>query len=217
MLALATLTKFAPLALFPMLATYRPPDARTAGWVGGEQGGSGDGEPGEHASIRDRIRGPAAFVLAFLGVTLLLMFPTLLGPGLHTFLDRTITYQADRDSPFSIWGQVNGLEPVRYAILVGTGALALLAAFRPRRKSIVQVAALGAAMLIGLQLTAHHWFYLYIVWFLPMLLVALAALTPAPGGGPARTTPPDHRSQPEPRRPSPIRRLRRSRSEPASV
>ena len=33
-----------------------------------------------------------------------------------------------------------------------------------------QVAALGAALLIALQLTAHHWFYLYIVWFFPLLL-----------------------------------------------
>ena len=240
MLALATLTKFAPAALFPMLATYRPEEARTTGWVGtalegtdqkestvdaSPAGGADwDGPPrgatapqGWWAPIRDRTRGPTAFVLAFFGVTLLLMFPTLLGPGLHTFIDRTVTYQADRDSPFSIWGQAGGLEPLRYAILAGTAALALLAAFRPRRKSIVQVAALGAAMLIGLQLTAHHWFYLYIVWFLPMLLVALAALSPAPAEGPARGTPPGRRSRPEPRRPSPIRRLRRSRSEPASV
>ena len=36
-------------------------------------------------------------------------------PGLHTFYDRTIAYQADRDSPFSIWGQVPGLEPLRIA------------------------------------------------------------------------------------------------------
>ena len=34
------------------------------------------------------------------------------------------------------------------------------------------MAALGAAVLIALQLTATHWFYLYIVWFLPFVLVA---------------------------------------------
>ena len=33
------------------------------------------------------------------------------------------------------------------------------------------MAALGAALLIGLQLTLQHWFYLYIVWFYPLLLV----------------------------------------------
>ena len=36
------------------------------------------------------------------------------------------------------------------------------------------MAALGAALLIALQLTMHHWFYLYIVWFYPLLLVAMA-------------------------------------------
>ena len=52
----------------------------------------------------------------------------------------------------------------------------MLLAFRPRQKTLVQVAALGAALLIGLQLTAQHWFYLYIVWFYPLLLVGLAGV-----------------------------------------
>ena len=38
---------------------------------------------------------------------------------------------------------------------------------------MAQVGALGAAVMIAVQLTAEHWFYLYIVWFLPMLLLAL--------------------------------------------
>jgi hypothetical protein len=46
----------------------------------------------------------------------------------------------------------------------------------PRRKTPVQVAALGAAVLIALQIVAAHWFYLYIVWFTPFVLVALFAL-----------------------------------------
>ena len=36
-----------------------------------------------------------------------------------------------------------------------------------------QVAALGAAVIIAVQLPALHWFYLYIVWFLPLVLVAV--------------------------------------------
>jgi hypothetical protein len=97
-------------------------------------------------------------------------------PGLHTFYDRTIAYQADRNSPFSIWGQAPSLEPLRIAILAAVGALSVALAFVPRHKSLTQVAALGAALLIGVQLTAHHWFYLYIVWFYPLLLVALATV-----------------------------------------
>ena len=45
----------------------------------------------------------------------------------------------------------------------------------PRRVDARAVAALGAAVLIALQLTATHWFYLYIVWFVPFVLVALFA------------------------------------------
>ena len=112
----------------------------------------------------------------------------LIDPGLSTFYDRTIAYQAGRDSPFSIWGQVKSLEPLRIAILTAVGALSILLAFRPRHKNLVQVAALGAALLIGLQLTAHHWFYLYIVWFYPLLLVAFASLEGKPASPPLADT-----------------------------
>jgi hypothetical protein len=144
--ALATLAKFAPALLAPMLLTYE-----------------------------SRRRSMALFATVFAGVSIAVMLWPAIDPGLSTFYDRTIAYQAGRDSPFSIWGQVS-LEPLRIALLVGTGALSLLLAFRPRRKSLIQVAALGAALLIALQLTMQHWFYLYIVWFFPPLLVAVAAL-----------------------------------------
>jgi hypothetical protein len=58
--------------------------------------------------------------------------------------------------------------------------LAVLVAFRPRRRDHVTVAALGAAVMIGMQLTIDHWFYLYIPWFLPFLLIALLATGTVP-------------------------------------
>ena len=65
----------------------------------------------------------------------------------------------------------------RCASRSSSASRALLAfAFWPRDKSLTQVAALGAALLIGVQLIAEHWFYLYIVWFYPLLLVAMATL-----------------------------------------
>ena len=173
--ALATLTKFAPVLLAPMLATYR-------GWS----------------------RSTVAFAVAFLATSVAVMAWPAFDPGLHTFYERTIAYQADRDSPFSIWGQVGGLEPLRTAILVAVGALSIGFAFRPRGKSLTQVAALGASLIIGLQLTAEHWFYLYIVWFYPLLLVAMATVSSSAasttGAGPALST--GGRSAPEP---SPVR------------
>jgi hypothetical protein len=120
------------------------------------------------------------FVLAFAATSIAVMLWPAIDPGLHTVYDRTIAYQAGRSSPFSIWGQVPSLEPLRVAVLIGVGALSLLFAFRPKDKQLFQVAALGAALLIGVQLTMHHWFYLYIVWFYPLLLVAMASLSRAP-------------------------------------
>jgi hypothetical protein len=172
--SLATFAKFAPALLAPMLLTYRP--------------------PGE----RSRTRGPGLFALGFLLVSIAVMAWPAIDPGLHTFYDRTIAYQAGRSSPFSIWGQVPSLEPLRTALLAATAGLSLLLAFRPRRKSLVQVAALGAALLIALQITMHHWFYLYIVWFYPLLLVALAALPARSPAAPGPAPSPARRSRPVP-------------------
>ncbi|MFI5027597.1 MAG: hypothetical protein ACHQCF_01275 [Solirubrobacterales bacterium] len=170
--ALATLTKFAPALLVPMLATY---SAASAG-EGNESGVEDDPAPSAPPSA---VKGRAIwrFAVAFLGTVAALMLWPAITPGLHTFYERTIAFQAQRHSPFSVWGQVPGLEPLRVAIFAAVATLALALAFRPRAKSLTQLAALGAALLIGVQLTAEHWFYLYIVWFYPLLLVALATLS----------------------------------------
>ncbi len=165
MAALATFAKFAPALLAPMLLTYEPPVPPDKGTLRARSTFSG-------ALIRRH--GRLAFLAAFAIVSIAVMAWPAIDPGLHTVYDRTISYQSSRNSPFSIWGQVSGLEPLRVAILAATGVLSLLLAFRPRKKTLVQVAALGAALLIALQLTMHHWFYLYVVWFYPLLLVALA-------------------------------------------
>ena len=149
--AAATLTKFAPVVLVPMLASYQP-------------------------RRRGSVPAGVTFSVAFLITTAALLAWPAIDPGLHTFYNRTIAYQADRNSPFSIWGQVSGLEPLRILLLACTGLMALTFAVWPRRKSLQQLSALGAALLIMLQLTAHHWFYLYIVWFYPLVLVALASM-----------------------------------------
>jgi hypothetical protein len=179
--ALATMTKFAPILLVPMLATYSPAGGTAAG---APHGGGRRRRPSTWG--RAAVTGPAAWVFGasfLLTVAILMLWPAI-DPGLHTFYDRTIAYQANRDSPFSIWGQVPDLEPLRIAILAAVVVLAIVLAFWPKDKKLIQVAALGAALLIGLQLTAQHWFYLYIVWFYPLLLVAMTSL-----GGEGRVSP----------------------------
>ena len=64
--------------------------------------------------------------------------------------------------------------PARVALFTALG-FAVVVAFVPRRRDPVAVAALGAAALIALQLALEHWFYLYVVWFLPLVFVALLA------------------------------------------
>jgi len=171
LLAGAVWTKFVAAPLAPMYLTY-------------SKGPSSAGGVRARPRAQDTPGRPALlFIAAFsLATAAVLLWPAL-DPGLTTFYDRTIATQAGRESPFSIWGQTS-LEPIRIALLVGLGALSVALAFVPRRKSLVQLAALSAALLILLQLTLQHWFYLYIVWFYPLLLIALAAL-------PARTSRPD--------------------------
>ena len=50
---------------------------------------------------------------------------------------------------------------------------AVVVAFVPRRRDVVGLAALSAAILIALQLGVTHWFYLYIPWFFPLVMIAL--------------------------------------------
>ncbi len=169
-LSLATWAKFVPLMLAPMLLTFD-------GW---------------------KPRKLLAFAGGFAAVTVAAMLWPAINPGLHTFYERTIAAQAGRSSPFSIWGQDESLEPLRVAILAGTGVLALALAFVPRRKSLLQVAALSAALMLAVQITLHHWFYLYIVWFFPLMLIALALLEPTEEPEPAEVPKLRRRREPEP-------------------
>jgi uncharacterized membrane protein len=144
LLALASAAKFAPLTLFPLFAGY----AR---------------------SRKTALR----FVASFVTIGVIVMLPVVLGTGLERFWDRTIGFQLGRDSPFSIWGQEEGLAAVQDLVKALTIGLALAVAFVPRRKSLLQAAALGAAVLIAVELSLTHWFYLYVVWFFPLVLIAL--------------------------------------------
>ena len=122
-----------------------------------------------------RLRDGALFAAALLVVLAVVFVPFLPDGGVREVYDRTVGYQASRPSPFSVWGQVDSLGWLQTAVKVGAAALALAVAFVPRRRDAFQVAALGAAVIIATQLTVSHWFYLYIVWFAPLALVALLA------------------------------------------
>jgi len=145
-IALGGAAKFAPWALAPLM-------------------GSGRGER----------RGSAwfVFIIVFTCTVALALLPLTDDVGVRKFWDATGGYQADRPSPFSIWGLHAGLLPLRRVVEIATIALAVLVAAFPRRRSSVQVAGLAAAVLIAVELSTAHWFYLYIVWFTGPLLAAL--------------------------------------------
>jgi Glycosyltransferase family 87 len=135
-------------------------------------------------------RRPLVFAAA-LGLTIAAtVLPFVPDGGLRELYDRTIGYQAGRPSPFAIWGQVE-LDWLHTTVKVAAVALALLVAFVPRRPDARQVAALGAAVLIVVQLAATHWFYLYVVWFVPFVFVAIFCAYREPHAPPEPHVEPD--------------------------
>ena len=154
--ALAGWTKFGVLLVAPLWATYP-----TLSW-----------------------RRVLHFALGFVAATLVAFSILLLEPGLwdaaRTFWERTIGFQTGRDSPFSIWGWgqyhaegIPDLGFLQHVVSVAAVALALALAVVPREKGPVQLAAATAAILVAFQLALTHWFYLYLPWILPFVLLWL--------------------------------------------
>ena len=146
MTALAGLTKFGPLILAPLFA-------------------AGHGER--------RARPLILFAIAFLAAAAIVTIPLLPDGGFRELYDRSLGYQASRGSPFSAWGQAPSLHFLQTVSKVFAVGLAALFFFLPRRRSTAQLAALAAALLIAVQVTANHWFYPYVIWFAPLVLVAV--------------------------------------------
>jgi hypothetical protein len=151
--ALAGLTKIAPLALAPLFATHGL----------------------RELPVARRARALALFALAFCATVALVSIPALAHDSLHEIYERTVVYQDNRGSPFSVWGLYGGLKGWQTAVQIAAVALALALAVIPRRPGVPALAAAAAAILIALQLGIEHWFYLYIPWFFPLVMIALLA------------------------------------------
>ncbi|MGN6170422.1 MAG: hypothetical protein ACTHQQ_19960 [Solirubrobacteraceae bacterium] len=150
--ALAGMTKFAPFGLAPLF--IRGTDSRFS---------------------RRRV---AIFAGAFVATVAATLAPVFEAGDVTQFWHETIAYQATRPAPFSIWGLWGGLHIEQHVVQGLAVLLAVVAAFRPKRRTMVQVAALAGAILIAVQLGVTYWFYLYIVWFVPPALVALFGSQP---------------------------------------
>jgi hypothetical protein len=131
-----------------------------------------------------RPRALTLYLAAFLGVAALALIPALSHDSLHTIYSRTIVYQTNRGSPFSVWG-LYGLPGLQRAVEVAAVALALSLAVLPRRPDLVGLAAACGAAVLATQLGIDHWFYLYIPWFFPLAMLALLGRFSDPSRPPA--------------------------------
>lgn len=155
--ALAGWAKLATLPTVPLWLTY--PDGPTK---------------------RGAARFAAAFVATSVAVFAVLALEPSLVEALRTFWERTLRFQLERRSPFSIWGwgqyHAEGIPDLGWlqrVVQAATLVLAGVAAAIPRRKGPLELAALTAAILLAVQLSLTHWFYLYLPWVLPFVIVAL--------------------------------------------
>jgi hypothetical protein len=154
--ALSGWTKFASLIVAPLWLTY----------------------PNRRPSRR--------FLLGFAVATLAAFSVVLLEPSplheLRVFWDRSISWQVGRDAPWSLWDwrqyhargipDLHIVQRVLQALLLA-GAVA--AAFVPRHKSPLQLAALTAALLAGFELVLTYWLYTYIPWFFGFAAITVLA------------------------------------------
>ncbi len=162
LVALGGLTKFATLAVAPLFAL----DRRA-------------GDPGT-ATVGGRARAFVVFSVAFGVVAAIALAPVILhGQSASLVYDRTLGFQTTRGSPFSLWGLYDrpGLQHGWQVLSV---LLAIVVAVVPRRRDLVGLAACAAAIVIALQAGVTHWFYLYVVWFFPLVMFALLARYDAP-------------------------------------
>lgn len=107
-------------------------------------------------------------------VGLLVALGGLSGPGamLHA-----MAYQLSRGSPQSLWAVlgIESLQPIgQAAALALVAAAAVRLAGRPEWEGeTARLAALAAAVLIALQLSANYWAFLYLIWTVPAVVMSL--------------------------------------------
>ena len=167
----------------------------------GSEGGEEEGRGGSNVEggmeerlffrrerARTRARALLAFLFAFIFTAAIVSIPALRNDSLRTIFQRTIEYQSNRGSPFSVWGLYGNppaLHTIQTAVQAAAVVLALALAVIPRRPDVIGLAAACAAIVIAVQLGVEHWFYLYIPWFFPLVMIALlGARPPVRAGGP---------------------------------
>jgi Glycosyltransferase family 87 len=146
LIGLGAAAKFLPGALLPLMA-------------------SGRDTSGRRRALGMVLAGSAVFLLAFA--------PFIPDGGVREIWNCTLGYQLGRFPTISIWGVYLGLGWLQKAAWAAALLFALVVAFAPRERSFTQLCCLAGAVTIALQIPSGHWFWFYIVWFMPFVLVGL--------------------------------------------
>jgi hypothetical protein len=122
-------------------------------------------------------RGRSRYALTLVASLAAMLAWPLITSGPAQFFDSTLRYQLIQRGggvQFSIWTYLPHVaivaRPVLAAALV---LLALSPIVRPPVQDARQHAALAAALLIGAQLLLGYWFYSYLTWCYPLLIIAI--------------------------------------------
>ncbi len=169
MAAVLAWTKLTPLALVPVLAGHNP-------------------------SGQDRRRQLLAFGTAFMLASALVFVPALAHSSPGEFVTRTFGFQIARDPGYSIWERLDSgalssaviwvktLSGVVHGLLIAlTGGFAVALLWLPKRQDVIGLAGASAAVLTAVLLCDGYYSFTYILWFAPLVLVALVL-----GGGERR-------------------------------
>ncbi len=130
--------------------------------------------PRRRASILDFLLGGMGVVLLTFWVLALEGDP--LG-GLGIFFEKTLAFQGERETPWTIFAQVPELKILQQPLTALAILLAFIVAVFPRKRTIRRLAAFSAALIIAFELTVNYWFYPYVTWFEPFVFAALLLAT----------------------------------------
>jgi hypothetical protein len=125
------------------------------------------------APLRGRRLAVALTAIALVSLPLIGLLLALGGVGGPADMIRSMAYQFTRGSLQSVWGALGipGAQPFGQACVLGViaGSAWLLRREPQLAADRRRMAALCAAILIGLQLSADYWAFLYLAWVVPLL------------------------------------------------
>ncbi len=131
------------------------------------------------APLRGRRLAGALAAIALVSLPVLVVLVALGGIGGISDMVHAVAYQFTRGSVQSVWGAVNDatLQPLAQGAVLGLVAAAVVKLRQEPHlaRDRARMAALSAAILIGLELTAEYWAFLYLVWVVPLAGVSLLA------------------------------------------